>query len=81
MKFFFHEAAETEFDHAIAYYEECRPGLGLILPRKCTTRFAESCNFPMAGQRFPPMPDDASSSDFRLASFTERRPKPLKSSP
>jgi hypothetical protein len=28
MKFFFHEDAEAEFDSAIDYYEQSKPGLG-----------------------------------------------------
>lgn len=29
MRFLFHEAAEAELDHAAAYYESCKPGLGI----------------------------------------------------
>ena len=29
MKFYFHPKADEEFDEAVRYYEECRPGLGL----------------------------------------------------
>jgi hypothetical protein len=28
MKFFFHQDAEAEFDSAIDYYEQSKPGLG-----------------------------------------------------
>jgi len=29
MRFFFHKHAETEFDRAVEYYEDCRHGLGI----------------------------------------------------
>ncbi len=29
MRFYFHEHAETEFDRAVEYYEDCRHGLGI----------------------------------------------------
>jgi len=29
MRFYFHEHAETEFDRAVEYYEDCRYGLGV----------------------------------------------------
>ena len=29
MRFYFHELAEAEFDRAVAYYENCRDGLGI----------------------------------------------------
>ncbi|WP_256363607.1 hypothetical protein [Thiohalocapsa sp. ML1] len=29
MKFFLHDDADTELDAAVAFYEACRPGLGL----------------------------------------------------
>jgi len=29
MRFYFHEHAETEFDKAVEYYEDCRYGLGI----------------------------------------------------
>jgi hypothetical protein len=29
MRFYFHEHAETEFDRAVKYYEDCRHGLGI----------------------------------------------------
>jgi hypothetical protein len=31
MRFYFHPLADTEFDEAIRYYEQCEPGLGLEL--------------------------------------------------
>ena len=29
MRFYFHPEADTEFNKAVEYYEECQPGLGL----------------------------------------------------
>jgi hypothetical protein len=29
MRFYFHELVEAEFDRAVAYYENCRDGLGV----------------------------------------------------
>ena len=29
MRFWLHEAADAELDAAVAYYESCRPGLGI----------------------------------------------------
>ena len=29
MKFYFHPAADKEFDHTVEYYEDREPGLGL----------------------------------------------------
>jgi hypothetical protein len=31
MRFYFHPLADTEFEEAIRYYEQCEPGLGLEL--------------------------------------------------
>jgi hypothetical protein len=40
MKFYFHEHAETEFDRAVEYYEDCQRGLGI--------EFAKEVNAPIA---------------------------------
>jgi toxin ParE1/3/4 len=48
MKFYFHEDAEAEFDHAIDYYEDCRPGLGLEFADEVLAAIARICEFPDA---------------------------------
>jgi hypothetical protein len=37
MRFWLHEAAEAELDAAVAYYESCRPGLGIETTPKRST--------------------------------------------
>jgi plasmid stabilization system protein ParE len=48
MKFFFHEGAEEEFDEAIRYYEERRPGLGLEFAEEVYGAIARIVEFPNA---------------------------------
>ena len=48
MSFSFHEEAEAELDQAIAYYEDCRPGLGLELAEEVYSAIARIVQFPDA---------------------------------
>lgn len=48
MRFFFHEEAEEEFDRAIQYYEEQRPGLGLEFAEEVYGAIARIIEFPKA---------------------------------
>lgn len=48
MKFFFHEAAQTEFNKAIDYYETCRKGLGLEFAEEVYATIARVTRFPAA---------------------------------
>ena len=48
MKFYFHEEAQTEFDKAVAYYEECRSGLGLEFSQEVYAAIARVVQFPEA---------------------------------
>ena len=49
MKFYFHEDAETEFDKAVDYYEECRAGLGMEFAKEVYAAIARVVQFPEAG--------------------------------
>jgi len=46
MRFYFHEDAETEFDKAAEYYEDCRAGLGLEFAREVYAAIARVIRFP-----------------------------------
>jgi plasmid stabilization system protein ParE len=48
MRFYFHPDAETEFDAAVAYYEEQQQGLGLDLAREVYRAIARVMCFPNA---------------------------------
>ncbi|MBT3259783.1 MAG: type II toxin-antitoxin system RelE/ParE family toxin [Deltaproteobacteria bacterium] len=48
MKFYFHEDAETEFDRAIEYYEDARPGLGLEFAQEVYVAITCVIQFPDA---------------------------------
>jgi len=48
MRFYFHEDAETEFDKAVDYYEECQPGLGLEFTQEVYAAIARVIQFPEA---------------------------------
>ncbi|MBI2192221.1 MAG: hypothetical protein HYU36_09570 [Planctomycetes bacterium] len=48
MRFYFHGDAETEFDKAVAYYEECRSGLGLEFAQEVYAAIARVIQFPDA---------------------------------
>jgi len=49
MRFYFHEDAETEFDKAVEYYEDCRRGLGLEFAKEVYAAIARITQFPEAG--------------------------------
>lgn len=48
MKFYFHEDAEAEFDHAVKYYEESLPGLGLEFAKEVYAAITHIIKFPDA---------------------------------
>lgn len=49
MKYFFHEDAEAEFNHAIDYYENCRRGLGAAFVQAVHRTILRIVQFPEAG--------------------------------
>jgi len=49
MKFFLHDAAETELDQAVAYYESCQQGLGIELAEEVYRAISLAMAFPEAG--------------------------------
>ncbi|WP_291991732.1 type II toxin-antitoxin system RelE/ParE family toxin [Candidatus Accumulibacter sp. ACC003] len=48
MKYAFHPEAETEFLHAIDYYEECEPGLGYDFAVEVYSAIERTIAYPMA---------------------------------
>jgi len=48
MRFYFHPVAETEFDEAIRYYEECETGLGLELAAEVYSAIRRVLAYPEA---------------------------------
>lgn len=48
MKFYFHEDAAAELENAVAYYDECRPGLGLDFAHEVYAAIARIVQFPEA---------------------------------
>lgn len=48
MRFYFHPEAEEELDKAVAYYEECHPGLGLEFAKEVYTAIARIMIYPQA---------------------------------
>ena len=48
MRFFFHEDAEAEFNKAVDYYEECRPGLGLEFAQEVYAAILRVVQYPDA---------------------------------
>jgi hypothetical protein len=48
MRFFFHQDAEAEFDSAIDYYEQSKPGLGLEFAEEVYAAIARINEFPEA---------------------------------
>ncbi len=48
MKFYFHAKAEAEFHNAVAYYENCRPGLGLRFAKEVLNTINRIIEFPEA---------------------------------
>jgi toxin ParE1/3/4 len=49
MKFVLHDAAETELDHAVGYYESCREGLGIEFAEEVYRAVSLATDFPEAG--------------------------------
>lgn len=48
MKFYFHEDAESEFDKAVDFYENCQQGLGLEFAQEVYATIAIIVRFPEA---------------------------------
>jgi plasmid stabilization system protein ParE len=48
MKFYFHEDAESEFDKAVDFYENCQQGLGLEFAQEVYATIALIVRFPEA---------------------------------
>lgn len=48
MKFYFHEDAETEFDKAVEYYEDCQRGLGIEFAKEVKATIARIIQHPEA---------------------------------
>lgn len=48
MKFYFHELAESEFDKAVDFYEDCQHGLGLEFAQEVYAAIALIVRFPDA---------------------------------
>ena len=48
MRFYFHEDAEDEFDRAVEYYEDTRPGLGLEFSQEVYAAITRVIQFPDA---------------------------------
>jgi len=48
MKFYFHEHAETEFDRAVEYYEDCQRGLGIEFAKEVKATIARIIQHPEA---------------------------------
>jgi plasmid stabilization system protein ParE len=48
MRFYFHEDAEAEFDRAVEYYEDSRPGLGLEFAQEVYAAITRVIQFPDA---------------------------------
>jgi hypothetical protein len=52
MRFWLHEAADAEFDAAVAYYKSCRPGLGIDFAEEVYAAIALARAYPQAGLAF-----------------------------
>ncbi len=48
MRFYFHEDAQVEFDRAVEYYEDSRPGLGLDFAQEIYAAITRIIQFPDA---------------------------------
>ncbi len=48
MRYYFHEHAETEFDRAVKYYEDCRHGLGIDFAQEVYTTIDRIIQYPEA---------------------------------
>jgi plasmid stabilization system protein ParE len=49
LKFFLHDDADAELDAAVAFYEACRPGLGLDFAAEVYRSIELACDYPDAG--------------------------------
>ncbi len=56
MNFYFHPDAQAEFDKAVEYYEQFKPGLVSTLPKKSTRLFHVSFSILMHGRHCPRTP-------------------------
>ena len=54
MRFCFHPLADTEFDEAIRYYEECEPGLGSELAEEVYAAIRRVSEYPEAWSPMSP---------------------------
>jgi hypothetical protein len=48
MRFYFHEYAETEFDNAVEFYEDCRRGLGIEFAKEVYATIDRIIQYPDA---------------------------------
>jgi len=48
MRFYFHEHAETEFNRAVEYYEDCRYGLGIEFAQEVYATIDRVIQYPEA---------------------------------
>ena len=69
MRYYFHEHAETEFDRAVEYYEDCRHGLGIDFAQEVYTQLTALSNILRHGRQCPRIPVAALSTGSPLASF------------
>ncbi len=51
MKFYFHEQAELELNHAIDFYENCEPDLGVRFAEEVYSAIIRACDFPYAWEK------------------------------
>jgi len=51
MKFPFHPEADEEFIEAVAYYEDCEPGLGLDFSREVYATIRTPSTIPPCGRK------------------------------
>ena len=51
MKFYFHPNAKEELDGAVAYYEQCQPGLGLEFAEEVYATIAPIIQYPTVSER------------------------------
>jgi hypothetical protein len=75
MKPIFLDAAQSDFDEAIDYYEKQTSGLGFELPMKLKKRWAALSTTPKPGRRFRRVYAAVSLSDSRMASSTKLEKK------
>jgi hypothetical protein len=51
LRFFLHDEADAELDAAVAFYESCRPGMGLDFAEEVYRSIQLACEYPAAGAR------------------------------